>query len=377
MNIAISARTLKEEPGDGIAWFTFEVIKRMVRDNPGEKFYLISDRHYKNLPVNAPNVEYLYLWPPNRHPLIWYFWHQIMLRPVLKKIKADIFIAPDGIMPLRCKIPCIPVIHDLNHFHRPSDIPFIIRTFYRYFFPIYAARAARVATVSDFSANDISITYGIKRDRIDVIYNGVSEVFSPLSSDESEAFRGEMTDSKPYFLFVSNLSPRKNVVTLIKAFDLFRQQTGLNHNLILTGSRLFLNKEIDKAIRVSPYKDSIVFTGNAGRDRLRLLYGSATAFVFVPWFEGFGIPVIEAMRCGVPCLLSDNSSLPEIGGGAGLYVSAADTEAIAAAMARLAGEPALRRHLSDEGLKNSLKYSWDKTAAEMWNCVTKIVTGNA
>ncbi len=373
MNIAISARTLKEEPGDGIAWFTYEVIRRMVRDNPGEKFYLISDRHYDKLPVDGDNVEYIYLWPRNRHPLIWYFWHQVMLRPVLKRINADLFIAPDGIVPLRCKIPCIPVIHDLNHCHRPEDIPFFTRAFYRYFFPLYASKASRIATVSDFSANDIAITYGIKKEKIDVVYNGVPEFFSPLSPDESDAFRAEMTDGRPYFLFVSNFSPRKNVTTLIKSYDLFRKNTGLTHNLILTGGRLYLNKELDRAINASPYKDSIIFTGNVGRDRLRLLYGSATAFVFVPWFEGFGIPVAEAMRCGVPCILSDNSSLPEVGGGAGLYVSAADAEAIAAAMARLACEPALRRHLSEEGLKNSLKYSWDNTATRMWQCVTKTI----
>jgi glycosyltransferase involved in cell wall biosynthesis len=130
-------------------------------------------------------------------------------------------------------------------------------------------------------------------------------------------------------------------------------------------------------VNESPYKDCIVFAGRMSHEELRQVYGAAAGFVFVPWFEGFGIPVIEAMRCGIPCIISDNSSLPEVSGGAALCVNASDTEAIAGAMARLAGEPALCHTLRTKGIKNSLRFSWDDTAAQMYNCILKALNQNA
>jgi glycosyltransferase involved in cell wall biosynthesis len=106
---------------------------------------------------------------------------------------------------------------------------------------------------------------------------------------------------------------------------------------------------------------------------LRRLYGGAVALTLVPWFEGFGIPVVEAQRCGTPCILSDSSSLPEVSGGAALCVSPADAGAIAGAMARLVSDEALRRRLAEEGRENSLRYTWENAATEMWNSITKAV----
>jgi glycosyltransferase involved in cell wall biosynthesis len=377
MKIAISARTLSEKPHDGIAWFTFEFINRMVHSYSEDHFYLISDKRYHKPPVLSHNIEYIYLPPRNRHPFITFFWHQWLLKRQLKRLKADIFIGPDGIIPLRCKTPCISVIHDLNHCHRPGDIPFFTRHFYRHFFPLYAKEAIRVATVSKYSAEDISDIYNISPDKIDVVYNGVSDQFSPVSAEEADEYRITLTGGKPYFVFVSNFSPRKNISTLIKAFDLFCEESGLDYDLVLAGGRLYLNDDLDRALNKSRNKESIILTGPMSREKLRKTYGAAVAFVFVPWFEGFGIPVIEAMRCGTPCIISDNSSLPEISGGAGLCVSAADTDAIAAAMIRLAGDPILRNHLRDLGIKNSLRFSWDDTASQMYNCILKALNSDA
>ena len=128
---------------------------------------------------------------------------------------------------------------------------------------------------------------------------------------------------------------------------------------------------MDRHLGVSPYGNDILFTGSVTRDVLCRLYGAAEALTFVPWLEGFGIPVVEAQRCGTPCILSDGSSLPEVSGGAALCVSPADAGAIASAMARLVTDGALRRRLSAEGHTNSLRYTWEKAAEEMWNSVVK------
>ncbi len=371
MIIAINARTLRAVPHDGIGWFTHEVVRGIVRDHPEHRFVLIGDRDYDLLPVEGDNVEYVTIPLRTVHPLLWHAWHEYLLPGVLKRYDADLFVAPDGIMPMRTDVPCIPVIHDLNHEHRPGDIPVRERIFYRRYFPLFARKAIRVATVSEFSADDISATYGISRNKIDVVPNGVADIFSPPMSGEAEATRREFTGGRPYFLFVSNFSPRKNIEAVIRAFNIFRSKSNSDHVLLLAGRRLYLTREIDRELEASAYSSDIVFTGSVTRDVLRRLYGGAVALTLVPWFEGFGIPVVEAQRCGTPCILSDSSSLPEVSGGAALCVSPADAGAIAGAMARLVSDEALRRRLAEEGRENSLRYTWENAAAEMWNSITK------
>ena len=371
MIIAINARTLRAVPHDGIGWFTHEVVRGIVSAHPEHRFVLIGDRRFRVLPVEGKNVEYITIPLRTVHPILWYKWHELLLPGVLRKAGADLFVAPDGMMPLRTSVPCLPVIHDLNHEHRPGDIPWWELLYYRRYFHLFARKAARVATVSEFSAGDISQTYGISREKIDVVPNGVAEIFSPPLPGEAEETRREYAGGRPYFLFVSNFSPRKNVEAVIRAYNIFRSSNDSDHRLLLAGRRLYLTRELDRALEASPYGRDILFTGSVTRDVLRRLYGGAVALTFVPWFEGFGIPVVEAQRCGTPCILSDSSSLPEVSGGAALCVSPADAGAIAAAMARLVSDEALRRRLAEEGYKNSLRYTWQNAAGEMWNSIIK------
>ncbi len=373
MIIAINARTLKHVPHDGIGWFTYEVIRGIVSAHPEHRFVLISDRKYDNPPVSGSNVEYITIPLRTVHPLIWYGWHEFFLPPVLNNVKADLFVAPDGIIPLHTTVPCIAVIHDINHEHRPGDIPWSERIYYRHFFPLFADKAARVATVSRFSAEDISVTYGINPDKIDIVSNGVADIFTPPLPGEAEETQREFTGGRPYFLFVSNFSPRKNVETVIRAYDLFRKENRSNHVLLLAGRRLYLTRDIDRALEASPFSKDILFTGSVDRTVLRRLYGAAAALLFVPWFEGFGIPVVEAQRCGTPCILSDTSSLPEVSGGAALCAGPDGAGAIASAMARLVSDEALRRRLSEDGMQNSKRYTWANTATEMWSCIMKTI----
>ena len=408
MIIAINARTLRAVPRDGIGWFTLEVVRGMVRNHPEHRFVMIGDRRYmqmpgesdmvderlpgadesnryalpgvsdirkESLPVEGSNVEYVTIPLRTVHPVLWHLWHEYLLPSVLKRTGADVFIAPDGMMPLRTDISCIPVIHDLNHEHRPGDIPCAEGRYYRRRFPLFARKGARVATVSHFSASDIASTYGIDPQKIDVVPNGVADSFSPPLPGEAEDTRRQYTGGRPYFLFVSNFSPRKNVEAVIRAFELFRKAGHGDHVLLLAGRRLYLTREMDRHLEASPYGSDILFTGSVTRDVLRRLYGAAEALTFVPWLEGFGIPVVEAQRCGTPCILSDGSSLPEVSGGAALCVSPADAGAIAEAMARLVTDGALRRRLVAEGYANSLRYSWETAAAEMWNSVIKATGG--
>jgi len=375
MKIAISARMLKNTPDDGISRFTFEVVKRITVKNPSHDFVLIFDREFDSSLLFSQNTEGIVLKPATRHPLLWYYWHEWQLPLLLKKTGSDIFLSPDGIISLRSSIPSIPVIHDISFYHRPNDVPLHISLYYRYFFRKFANKASRIITVSNFSKDDISSYLGIDRELIDVAYNGVSEYFTPAPYAEAEKFSEKLTGGIPYFLFVGNFSPRKNIPGVINAYNHFRSSSQFNHKLVLTGGKLFLNNETESLIRTSRWSSDIILTGSIVHEELRLLYSAATALVFVPWFEGFGIPAAEAMRCGTPVILSDTTSLPEIGGNAAIFVSPGNTMEISNAMVKIITDDNLKKSMIKKGLIESQMFTWDNCADSVWRSI-KMATGS-
>lgn len=371
IKIAINARMLKMSPDDGISRFTFEVVKRITKNNPSYRFALVFDRKFDKRLLFSENTEAYIIGPPGRHPVLWYTWHEWQLPGLLSRIGADIFLSPDGIISLRSEIPSVPVIHDINFIHRPKDLPPVTSRYYRYFFKKFAEKSARIITVSEFCREDISSGLIIGKEKIDIAWNGVSEYFGPAEKSESDSYRKKLTGGNPYFLFVGNFSPRKNIPTLIRAYDHFRSAYGTDIKLVLAGGRLFLNSETDNLIDSSPYKNDIILTGPVVHEDLRILYSSASALVFVPWFEGFGIPAAEAMRCGTPVILSDTTSLPEIGGNAALFVNPANYEEVAGAMNKIVTNDSLRQSLVEKGLLQSQKFTWDNTASSVMNSIKK------
>lgn len=362
MRIAVSARHLKENPDDGISRFTFETLKRIVLNSPSWEFIFIFDREFSKSLLFSPNCKGIVLKPRAKHPFLWYWWHEVKLPSLLEKINPDIFFSPDGMISLKTTIPQTAVIHDISFYHRPGDTPPVTSLYYRRFYKKYAMKAVRIITVSEFCRKDISSYLGINPDKIDVAWNGVSEYFHPLEENEKEKYRKELTGGTPYFLFVGNFSPRKNIPSLIRAWHLFRQETGLNHKLVLAGGKLFLNIETDRMISLSPWREDIILPGSVKHTRLPALYSSAEALVFVPWFEGFGIPAAEAMRCGTPVILSSVTSLPEVGGAAALYADPASPEQICRAMKKIVTDSTLRHSLAESGIIQSAIFTWENTA---------------
>lgn len=371
MKIAINARLLKAVPDDGISRFTFEVVKRLIKDYHQHQYLLLFDTRPGPMFDFLNNTECHTISPSSRHPFQWYIWHEWQLPPILKKSKADIFFSPDGIISLKSKIPSIPVIHDINFHHRPKDIPLLTSLYYNHFFRKFAEKAKRIITVSDFCREDIATNLHINKDAIDVAYNGVSGYFVPSSKDSTEKLRVGLTGGVPFFLFVGNFSPRKNIPGLIDAYNLFRKRSGIGHKLVLTGDRLYLNHETDKLLNSSPFRNDIILTGSLKHEELGKLYSAATALVFVPWFEGFGIPAAEAMSCGTPAILSNSTSLPEVGGNAALFVNPGNPSEISDAMIRIAGDEKLRLELSASGLIQSQKFTWENTAASVIKSIEK------
>ena len=349
---------------------------RIINSHSSHHFILIFDKNPDPGLAFPGNSEIKVIKPAARHPFLWLLWHECRLPSILRKSGAELVLYPDGIMSLRSEIPALPVIHDISFYHRPHDVPFLTSIYYRYFFRKFACRARRICTVSGFCREDISTYLNIDSNNIDVAYNGVSGYFKPLEKGEAESFRDSLTGGKEYFLFVSNFSPRKNIPALIKAYNRFREISGFNHKLVLTGRRLFLNSETDSLISSSPWRDDIITPGPVSHENLRFYYSAAMALVFVPWFEGFGIPAAEAMSCGTPVILSNTTSLPEIGGDAALYAHPGNTDEICNAMVEISLDRKLRQSLSEKGRNQSRKFTWDQTAAAMWRSIEKAAEFN-
>jgi glycosyltransferase involved in cell wall biosynthesis len=374
MKIAVSTRLLIDGKLDGIGWFSYHTMQRIVSNHPEHQFVFIFDRKYDNKFIFAENVEAVVLPPPTRHPLLWFYWLRFSLPRFLRKLKPDLFISLDGFMPYRLASPSLCVIHDINFVHYPEDLPYFSRKFYNSEFPKFARMASRIATVSEFSKQDIVSEYGISEDKISVVYNGASLIYKPVDIAEKEKTKSIYSDSSDYFIFVGSIHPRKNLLRLIRAFELFKLSGDYEHKLIVVGDRFFKNSELFRVYEHLNYRKDIIFTGRLSAEELSKVLAAATALVFVPYFEGFGIPIIEAMNCDVPVISANVTSMPEVGGEAVLYVNPFDIEEIAGAMKRIAEDEFLRQELVEKGREQRKKFSWAKTADKMWQVVEKVLS---
>lgn len=371
MRIAVNTRLLLKGKLEGIGWFTFETLIRMTQNHPEHEFIFIFDRPFDPDYIFAENVTPVVIGPPARHPVLFWIWFDFQIPRILKKYKADLFLSPDGYLSLRTKVPQLAVIHDINFVHRPEDLPWLIAKYYNYFFPRFARIAKRIATVSFYSKEDIARSFKIDYDKIDVVYDGINQIFVPLLEKEKTKIRKKYTEGCDYFLFVGALHPRKNVSGLLKAFDDFKSEDENNIKLVVVGGEMHKTGDIFETYENMRFKNDVIFTGRVSTEDLHDIVGAALALAFVPFFEGFGIPVVEAMSAGVPVICSNTTSMPEVGGNAVVYADPMKIDQITEAMIKLANDKELRKDLIEKGFKQKNKFSWDETAHLLWESVKR------
>lgn len=369
MIIAVNTRLLQKGKLEGIGWFTRETLSRITRNHPEHQFIFLFDRPYDDDFIFADNIKPLVISPPTRHPFLWFLWFEIRIPWILKKYKVDLFLSPDGYLSLNTKVRQLAVIHDINFAHRPKDLPWLTSKYYNFFFPRFAKRAKRIATVSYYSKEDIVRTYRVNPENVDVVYNGVNKLYTPTSEEEQVSTRLSYTGGKEYFLYIGSLHPRKNICGLLRAYDAFRTSIDTNIKLVITGGEMFKTGDIERTYEGMRFKDDVIFTGRLPIEELHQVLGAAIALTFVPFFEGFGIPVIEGMSAGIPVICSNTTSLPEVGGNAVLYTDPFAISQIKDAMIQIATNEELRQELIEKGQKQQRKFSWDKTADQLWGSI--------
>jgi len=373
MRIAVNTRLLLKGKLEGIGWFTYETLKRITKAHPEHEFIFIFDRQPDPSFIFDDNIKAVVAHPQARHPILWYLFFEFGVYRVLKKYKPDVFLSPDGWLSLRSKVRQIAVIHDLNFEAHPEFLPRHIAKYYKWFFPRFARKATRIATVSEYTRKDLNQRYKVALSKTDVVYNGANTLFKPLSIPDIQAVRNEFSNGAPYFLFVGLIHPRKNLENQIRAFDAFKTAHKSDYKFLVVGARHWWSAGLTDILNTTKFKDDIIFSGRKDMESLVRIYGAAHALMYVSHFEGFGIPIVEAFHAEIPIITSTTSSMPEICGDAGIFVNPGSIAEISAAMAKITSDDALRKQLIDNGRVQRIKFSWDKTANALWKTIEKAV----
>lgn len=367
MKIAVITRLLRGRL-EGIGHHTHELLLRMIASHPQIHWHLIYDNRSDPMLVSAPNTTHHFLSPPTRHPLLWYYWYEIALPPLLQSLQIDVIWYPDGMMSLRARVPCLLTIHDLAYKHFPAGTKWSHRKYLEWLMPIQVKTAGHIACVSRHTLDDIASSF-TRRQGWSVVYNAADPRFRPLPQTEQHTFRKRYTQGQPYFLYLGAMHPRKNIARLIKAYDLYRTQHPRGYSLVLAGRWAWKTRDIKDALQNSHYRSDIKHIDDID-NIVSPLVASAKALVYVSLLEGFGMPVLEAMQSGVPVVTSQDSPMMEIAKKAAIYVDPTCVASICDGLKR-ASHQDMSQHIK-LGLKRSLDFDWDTSASHMMQLLLQL-----
>jgi glycosyltransferase involved in cell wall biosynthesis len=289
-------------------------------------------------------------------------WMQGALPRLLRQVRPDICHYPNSIGPLASPCRYVVTIHDMTLTLLPRYHPWRKHMLVRPLIPLVARRAARIITVSEHARSDIVRLLRVPAERVVAIPEAAAPGFRAAAPAEQARVRERYGLRGPYVLYVGTIEPRKNLVGLIRAWHRLWRRGAIPHQLVLVGGRGWRDGAIYRAIRSIDCGDALRLVGYVPSADLPGLFSAADAFAFPSLAEGFGLPVIEAMACGTPALISTARALQELAGDAALAVDPYDERAIEEGLERLLNDAALREQLRARGLRRAAQYSWEATA---------------
>ena len=359
---------------EGIGLYTYEVLSRLVMRRPEDEFIFCFDRPFSEQFVFASNVTPVTVSPPARHALLFWWWYHKALPSVFKHHDADLLFSPDAFLPLSKEVTkTLITVHDLAYLHYPDQVSRSNLWYYKTFMPKYLSRADRIIAVSDATKADIASHFPAINHKVKTIYNGTRSVFSPLNETDQDRVRLQFSDGKPYFISVGALHPRKNIARLIKAFSNFKSSTTSDTKLLIIGRDAWKTREIKAAQNASPVATDIVFLNYVEDVVLAKLMASSRALIYISLFEGFGLPIVEAMQSGIPVITSNRSSMKEIGGDAVKLVNPENISSISDAIRAMDQDDALASSLVVKGFDRAGNFDWDRSAASHSSIIDELL----
>ncbi|HLZ07477.1 MAG TPA: glycosyltransferase family 1 protein [Chloroflexota bacterium] len=310
---------------------------------------------------------------PTQRPIVRVYWEQILFSLEIRRYSVDLIHCPAYAAPLLESSRSVVTFHDLSFLLMPSAFSWSNRQYLTQISRLAAGRAARFIAVSETTRRDMIGLLGIRPEQIDVVYNGVDRGFQPVTDEAVVAdFRRKMGLPDQFILYLGTLEPRKNIPVLIRAYAVARQR-GVQVPLVVAGGSGWGDLRLRELIAELGLEKAVRLIGYVPLEDQVMWYNSATLFAYPSLYEGFGLPVIEAMACGTPVVTSNRSSLPEVVGDAGIQVDPRDPTALADALVSLLRDEDARADLSSRGLVRARTFTWERSAQETYDTFRRTV----
>ncbi len=358
MRIGIDARLVYYSQA-GIGQYILHLVNSLAKIDRENEYVLLQSRKDETTILEQPNFRRVSLWTPSHHRL-----ERYSLNIELVRLGLDVLHSPDFIPPHKPSCKSVITVHDLAFLLYPH---FLTRESARYYGHIdQAVRwANQIIAVSESTRRDTIQHLGVPEDKITVVYEAANPIFRPVDREVArQQVHNRHGVDAPYILFVSTIEPRKNVPTLIQAVWQLLECYKADVHLVLAGGKGWLFEDAFAVVRELKLDSRVHFVGRVSSEDLLFLYNAAELLAHPAFYEGFGLPPLEAMACGLPVVVSNVASLPEVVGDAGLLIDPHDVDELTVAMWRVLNEQALRQEMRQKGLQQAARFSWERAARE-------------
>lgn len=370
MRIGIDASTISTQGGPRT--YVLNLIGSLLKVDKENEYVIFynSAEHLGRFP-NAREVVVPYSNPATRlfreHILMPIYYMKERLDLIHNTKSAVSFFKP-------CKT--VVTIHDIIPLTNPETETFMAKSYWRIQIPIAAKRANKIITISDYARKEISGYFKLEEKNIAVVPNCYEDRFRPISdAEELEQIRSKYSLPSNYILYVGTIQPRKNLNLLIKSFFSLKKSGKISQKLVIAGRKGWLYSSLFDLIKELGIEGEVIFTGFVPDEELPYIYNMADIFVYLSLFEGFGIPPLEAMACGIPVVCSNSTSLPEVVGDAGILVDPTDQKSVEEAILKVLKNPELRDEMREKGLFQAGKFSWERTAMDTLRVYGEVARG--
>lgn len=370
MRIGIDASTIGTQGGPRT--YVLNLIDGLLRiDNTDEYIIFYNSKEHIG---RFPQVREIVV--PLANPATRLFREHLLMAYYYKKERLDIIHNPKSAISFLRPCKTVATIFDLIPITHPETEKWMARAYWKVQIPIAARYADFVITSSEFAKKEIISRYRTPENKIRVIPISYNRHCRPMPpGPEAVVIRKKYSIPDKYILYVGTIQPRKNIAVLIKAFSSLVKRGAIRHKLVITGRKGWLYGPLFELIKDEGMEEKVIFTGFVPDEDLPYIYNGADLFVYLSLFEGFGIPPLEAMACGVPVICSNTTSLPEVVGDAGILVAPSDHKAVEEAVLMIIGSPSLQKELREKGLIQARRFSWERTARETLDVYREVIKG--
>jgi glycosyltransferase involved in cell wall biosynthesis len=374
MNIAIDATSIPRNK-TGVGVYLVNLINEISNLDANNSYYIF----VQSDDVDSFNIEkdnfHLIIIDSNKYRKVFLrlFWEQIILPKKLKEYDIDILHSPHYTSPVFTKVSRVVTFHDMTFYTLPKVHTFFKRLLFKIYMKISSKIADKIVTVSESTAKDVEKILDVSSNKTCVTYNAKKDMYKPINNQENiveVCSKYNIRDN--YVLFVGTLEPRKNIKTLIKSYSKLIKEINKEIKLVVVGKKGWMYKEIFELMRSLGIDNQVIFTGFADLEDLPYLYNGAEVFVYPSIYEGFGIPVLEAISCGTPTITSNVSSMPEVIGDAGITVNPNDVDELKDAIKRIIEDDDLKEQFRKQGIEQAKKFTWKNCAKDTLQVYKKI-----